>query len=326
MWVIWFTKRHTPLKFKDEQIPSETGGRKLGEKRKIIMSKILNEFKTYLKLKDIRSVDNFIASVTEYLNYLSENHQNYESVTDKICDEYKTFLVTQDKDLSRGTINNKLNRIKAFYSFLVNKNYCYSNPFYTKTNLKTGKILPKSILTVSDIGKLLNHFAVVTKNDLMLKTLSELLYAAALRISEAVSLKVSDIDFETGTLKVYEHKTDTARKTYLNEVCLRNLKSYIKIFKITGYLFPQKQKTTIRCMLNRKLKWECKRLDLKLITSHSFRHSVATHILRSGAGIREVQEFLGHKNIRNTEIYTHVVKDDLKNIIAKHHPREARNG
>ena len=288
------------------------------------MSKILNEFKRYLTLKGIRSIDIYISSVVEYLNYLEDNHQSYETVNAKISDEYKTHLVTQVKQLSRGTINNKLNRIKGFYRFLVNKGFCYTNPFYKSANLKTGKSLPKNILTVTDIGKLLDNFAVITKNDLMMKTLSELLYAGALRISEAVTLRLNYIDFESGALSVYEHKTDTTRKTYLNDVCIKVLKEYLKVFRIkSGFIFPQKQKTTIRCMLNAKLKRECKRLELKTVTSHSFRHSIATHILRSGAGIREVQEFLGHKNIKNTEIYTHVVKEDLKNIIFKYHPREA---
>jgi integrase/recombinase XerD len=76
-------------------------------------------------------------------------------------------------------------------------------------------------------------------------------------------------------------------------------------------------------MLNAKLARECKRLGLKRITTHSFRHAAATHLLRSGAGIRAVQAFLGHKRIGCTQRYTHVVTEDLKEVLASFHPREA---
>ncbi len=92
-----------------------------------------------------------------------------------------------------------------------------------------------------------------------------------------------------------------------------------------GFIYPQQGKTAIRCILNAKLKKECSRLGFKTITTHSFRASAATHLLRAGAGIREIQAFLGHKSICSTEVYTRVVKEDLKAVIETCHPRERRS-
>lgn len=289
---------------------------------------ILTEYKQYLTLKKIKTVNQYISSVEEYFEYLDSICEKYDTISQMVGDEYRSYLFTGDKSLSRPTINNKLNRVKNFYGFLLKKGYIGSNPFYRLENLKCCKSLPKNILSVGEMGKLLDNFSILTDDDIMLKSIVELLYGSGLRISEVVCLKLSDIDFESGYITITESKNnDKRRKVVAGEVSLRLLKDYInhlgdKINSNSSFIYPQKKEGTIKNQLNAKLKRECRRLNLKTITSHSFRHSVATHILRAGVGIREVQEFLGHKKIASTEIYTRVVQEDLKNIIEKCHPRE----
>jgi len=294
---------------------------------------ILNEFRRYLELKNVSTADSYINDAVEYFEYLQASGKRYDSIKLKVAEEYRSYLVSrEDKSLSHGTINNKLNRLRNFYRFLVKKGYFYTNPFYKVKGLKTGKSLPKDILSVEDIGILLNNFAVISDNDLMLKSVIELQYGSGLRINEVYTLKISDINYEQGLINVTDHKNDRLRIAPATENSLSALKEYIKksrdkltaeTDRLNNYIYPQKKTTTLRCLLNRKLKRECKRLGIKQITSHSFRHSSATHLLRNGSGIREVQSFLGHSNIKNTEIYTRVVKEDLKNIVNKFHPREA---
>ncbi len=284
---------------------------------------LLDEYAVYLKMKKLKSIDTYISSISDFLRYLDDNGIVYLSVNIRIAEGYRTKLLTGERKLSRATVNNILSRLKSFYVFLVKRRLCRINPFSNIKSLKGNKSLPKDILSVQEMGILLDSFSVVTRNDIMIKTVIEILYGGALRISEADNLLIEDIDFNTGKIRIVESKTDNIRYTYFGEVVLESIVSYMKLYGISsGRLFPKHQKTTMRCLVNRKLKKECERHRFKVITSHSFRHSVATHLLRSGAGIREVQEFLGHKRIRNTQVYTRLVNQDLKDMIHEFHPRE----
>ena len=295
--------------------------------------RIISDFERYLKLKSIRSYSAYLASTIEFFKFLNGTGISYYEINAGKCDEYRAYLLTKEPPLSRGTVNNKLSRIKSFYDFLLIKKVICRNPFAHTKNLNTGHTIPKNILSVEDMGRLLDHFSIRGFNDIMMKSILELLYGSSLRISEAEALKIEDIDFEGGFILVTNFKENGNKwKAPATEVSLRVLKEYInkvrgKLLSTEeineGFVFPRKKgKTTIRCMLNAKLKRECRRLGLKQITSHSFRHSSATHMLRNGAGIREVQAMLGHERISSTERYTRVVKEDLKKVIKTHHPRE----
>lgn len=293
---------------------------------------ILAAFKKYLKLKSIRSYADYIASVSEFFAFLHEREIAYNEVNAGTGDEYRACLLTKARALARGTINNKLIRIRSFYDFLFTKRLIHTHPFSQTGNLYTGKSIPRHILSIEDMGSLLNQFGIQRNNDIMMKSMIEFLYGSSLRISEVSALKLEDIDFAGGFILVTNFKEYGKKwKTPATEVSLRVVKDYIKGAREkllspadlkAGYLFPQKGKTTIRCMLNAKLQRECRRLGLKYITSHSFRHSSATHMLKSGAGIREVQALLGHERISSTERYTRVVKEDLKKVVKICHPRE----
>lgn len=293
---------------------------------------ILADFKRYLKLKSIRSFGDYIASVVEFFTFLHDKGIRYSEVNTGIGDEYRAYLLTKEKTISRGTINNKINRLRSFYGFLFIKRLIHENPFNHTGSLYTGKSIPRHILSVEDMGKLLDCFGIRGLNDIMMKSIIEFLYGSSMRISEAAALKIEDIDFAGGFICVTNFKDNEKKwKAPATEVSLRVVKMYIngareKLLSAAeleaGYLYPQKETTTIRCMLNAKLKRECKRLGLKTITSHSFRHSSATHMLKGGAGIREVQALLGHERIGSTERYTRVIKEDLKKVLKTCHPRE----
>lgn len=293
---------------------------------------ILKAFVKHLKLRNITSYDRYYKYVKKFLEYLFCFEIDYETIKPNVIDDYRAYVLTQTKGCARGTVNNRLTRIKSFYRFLIKKQIIHYNPFELYKGLKRGMIIPKNILSVEDIGKLLDNFSIRTDLDLMMYSMCELLYGSSLRISEVSNLKIDDIEFDKGYLYVTNFKNNEERLKFpASEVSLRAVRRFLKYArdKITGeyekkegYLYPQQKETAHRCLLNRKLKNECKRLGLKEISSHCFRHSSATHMLRKGAGIREIQALLGHKKISSTEIYTHVVKEDLKNIIKSFHPRE----
>jgi site-specific recombinase XerD len=195
------------------------------------------------------------------------------------------------------------------------------DPFLSLQSLSTGRSLPKTILSVDEMGLFLDRFAIRSENDIMMMSLVELLYGSALRISEAEALRLQDVDFACGVLIIHERKTGVSRKVPAIEASLKSLKAHIAHAWATcvsqrdraeGFLFPHKAETTLSGLLNAKLARECGRLSLKRITTHSFRHAAATHMLRSGAGIRSVQAFLGRKRFGCTQRYTHVVTEDKR--------------
>ncbi len=248
-------------------------------------------------------------------------------------ENYRAYLLTQQNGNARATINNRLTSLKQFYRFLLLKQQIAASPFaaYFK-GLKRGTILPKNLLSVEDVGRLLDGLSIKTDRDLMVKSMLELLYGSALRVSELAPLKLNDLDFERGYILITNVKAGGERnKLPATELSLRAVKRYLKYARdklVTardreaGYVYPQRTDVANKGLINHKLKAECRRLGLKDVSSHAFRHSAATHMLRNGAGIRELQAFLRHKRISNTEVYTHVVKDDLKKVVGKFHPRE----
>ena len=167
--------------------------------------------------------------------------------------------------------------------------------------------------------------------DVMMKTILELLYGSVVRISEALTVKKTDIDFSLRCVTIFESKTQKERRVPVTEAFIASLAFYYeeafevlvrKADRDALWVFPQGKGTTVRCRLNSILERETSRLGFEKITSHSMRHMAATHLLKRGAGIRHVQAFLGHANICSTQAYTRVCKDDLKNVLETFHPVE----
>lgn len=288
-----------------------------------IKSPLLQRFSLYLELKGVRSHYEFIPEIKAFFKYLNDLDIDILRVTIKHFEDYRNFLL--DNKLCHSTINNKINKLRSFYSFLEKKEYIFISPLRDFKGLKQSKTLPKNILTLEEMEKLLNNLPQRTVNDFMLIAIIEVLYGSAIRISEADILKVSDVNYLDGTITITEvKKGGTRRVVPATSASLRAIDSYLDAsnrYK-EEYVFPQGEKTTLRGFINRRLKEECNKNGLKILTSHSFRHSAATSMLRAGAGIREVQAFLGHESILSTEKYTRVLKEDLKKVVSEHHPRE----
>ena len=290
---------------------------------------LLDGFRLYLQAAGIRSSLRYLHSVRHFLGFCEEAGIRLQAVRLSDADAYRRRLLEEGK--ARATVNNELNRIRRFSRWAWKRRFTAEDPFARLRGLPTGRSLPKAILSVEEMGRLLERFAIRSDRDLMMKSLVELLYGSALRISEAEALRISDIDFGAGVLLIHERKTGVTRKVPASEASLRSVKDYLEhawrpcvaeADRSQGFLYPQQGETTLRGLLNAKLARECSRLSLKRITTHCFRHAAATHLLRSGAGIRAVQALLGHKRIGCTQRYTHVLTEDLQEVLACFHPRE----
>lgn len=294
---------------------------------------ILKEYEIHLKAKEIRNSKYMVAQLNLFFCWCEDKGIDPLSLTETKGRDWLVFLMEGEKSLCRSTVNRKISRVRGFYSFLQRRRYIPDSPWFYIESLKESKTLPRGIPTPKEIESLIVNFSILSLGDEMLKVIIEILYGSGLRISEVEALRCDDIDWAGGSLTIFEKKTQRQRKVPATGASLMAINRYMGEFRETlltpvelagDYLFSQQGETTLRTRINRRLKRECDRLNIPSLTSHSFRHSVATHMLKAGAGIRQVQSFLGHKSITSTEIYTHLIKEDLKEVIHSHHPREQR--
>jgi len=289
-------------------------------------------FTRYLRSKDIRSTDLYLGTLDEFLSWCDQQEASPLSANGTFIKSWRADQIKAA--LNHGTINNKTSRLRHFYAHLKADGRILSNPFDGLSFLRAPKGLPKNVLSVNEVDSLLEAFPVATHDQGYLKTVLEILYGSALRISEVVSLTEADIDYERGGFRIIEHKKGGSRRWVpATEASFKAILCYKRAHRPhllqqqqieAGLLFPPEAAATLRQRFNRALGSTCRRLELKLITSHSLRHSAATHLLSAGAGIRQVQEFLGHSKIASTERYTRVLKDDLKSVVDTLHPRSSR--
>jgi site-specific recombinase XerD len=157
------------------------------------------------------------------------------------------------------------------------------------------------------------------------------MYATGLRVSEVAALKVSDIDFDRGTLTVREGKGGYQRTALLNQFARDVLELYMRDLRARLFTLSHEANRELLfgarwawfgIWVNKELARACAELELPAMRSHGFRHALGYHLLRSGCTIRYIQSILGHKHLRNTEVYTRVEKEDLKRVVDICHPRK----
>jgi len=234
----------------------------------------------------------------------------------------------QTKGRAVSTISRNLAAIKSFYQYLVRERYLEKDPAAHLESPKLEKKLPK-ILTIGEVEELLrqpNTFLPTGHRD---KAMLELLYATGIRVSELISLNISDINLDMGYIKCYG-KGAKERIVPLGSIAAKCVQEYITKGRpklVRTYEEPALFVNHHGNRLTRQGFWKIIKKYAqeasinKEITPHTLRHSFATHLLENGADLRSVQEMLGHADISTTQIYTHVTKNRLKEVYDKAHPR-----
>lgn len=237
----------------------------------------------------------------------------------------RSFLaaIQTQHNFSRNTILRKIASLRSFAAYLLEQGELRRNPFKLLPAPKRQKILPK-FLTVPETLRLLDtssHTHMAPRD----RALFELMYSSGLRRSEVTGLKIKDVDFFNGIVKVFG-KGAKERIVPVTDAALSALKDYLACRKnpqptealflnkngrpLTGdglaYIFKN---TAIAAHLARK------------VTPHSLRHSFATHLLNNGCDLRSLQEMLGHKSLSSTQVYTHVSIEKLKSVYRHAHPK-----
>ena len=257
-----------------------------------------------------------------FINWLNNNKKiEYIKATELQINNYISFLFKSN--LKSSSINRKISSIKALYLFLMKKNKIDISPIAEIIVPKQEKYLPTS-MSESEVEKLLkspNSKLKIEKRD---KAMIEMLYATGVRISELINLKMTDIDTQRCVIKVLG-KGSKERLIPFGESALEALNDYLK----DRYKSPIKEifLSNRGTKLSRQAFWQrikiyLHREELKeSISPHTLRHAFATHLLNRGADLRSVQLLLGHSDLSTTQIYTHIAKQRLSEVLKKHHPR-----
>ena len=291
------------------------------------LNKILSKYFDYLESKSLsdNTVKNYFRDLIDYFIYLKLNDLSpTKSIEPKHIRKMLSFLI--DKGFSKVSISRKISAIKSYITFLEKFNYSKDNYSELISIPKKSKSLPKGN-DKKEVSQLIKHVEMNKKKNLRDDALIELLYSTGLRVSEVANLKLKDINLKKSEIKILG-KGNKERIVIFNNKSkekiiryLKNDKRYISIK--TEALFQNKFKEALSTRsIQRILK---KYLNFSGINSkystHTLRHTFATHLLEGGADIKVIQQLMGHSSPETTKIYTHVSSSTLKNAYNNSHPR-----
>ncbi len=291
-----------------------------------------NAFRNYVSYLAVErglarnTVDAYERDVRDFLAFLDDSHRDLQQADREALLEYIQRLYTR---LSARSVMRKVAALRSFFRFLLLDGYISHDPTETLESPKTWRSLPK-YLTVEEVDQLLQEPDLGKPQGIRDRAMLEVLYAAGLRVSELVRLKLSDFNFDAGFLRTLG-KGGKERIVPVGDSAIEALSAYLE----QAYpKYKSKNPTTPFLFLSQKggamtrqnfwilVEKYGRRIGLaSRLSPHVLRHSFATHLLENGADLRAVQLMLGHVDISTTQIYTHVTRERLKKVYQKYHPR-----
>ena len=295
------------------------------------LNQFLQEYLAYLKLEknlSEQSVSSYSSDINKFLTYTNElNVNDLNNVTTKLISEY--FELMRELGISSSSTSRYLSAVKGFFKYLSSQEYIEKNPVEILSTRITERKLP-SVLSFLEIEELLQSPNVNEKLGLRDKAMLELFYSCGLRVSELINLKISDLYFNDGVIRVLG-KGSKQRIIPIGSSAVKWITEYIKMLrpllekkmKSENIIFLNNRGTKLSRMGVWKIveKYVKEAKIEKEFHPHTFRHSFATHLLEGGADLRAVQEMLGHADISTTQIYTHIDREFVKQMHRDFHPR-----
>ena len=285
----------------------------------------LGSFFNYLVIErglSSNSIKAYKIDIKKFVSWLScSNKPSFIKICESDLNEYIAFMFKNK--LSSSSVNRNISSIKAFYLFLIKRKIIMISPAAEIITPKKERYLPTSMSEL-EVEKLLNSPKSLTRIEIRDKAMIEMLYATGMRISELVNLKLNNVDTNRCVVKVLG-KGSKERLIPFGENALEALNLYLNIRPSSNskevFLSNRKRRLS-RVTFWQRIKTYLKRENLKLsISPHTLRHAFATHLLNRGADLRSVQLLLGHSDLSTTQIYTHIAKQRLSEVLKKHHPR-----
>lgn len=293
----------------------------------------LKDYTTYLKLErglSKNSIQSYTMDIEKLMSFLETHDINVTPILiDK--DTVQQFIYEIAKVINPRSQARIISGLKSFFNYLIFEDYRKDNPLDLIESPKLGRKLPDT-LSENEIDNLIQGIDLSSAEGERNRAILETLYGCGLRVSELIGLKISDLFFEEDFIKV-TGKGDKQRFVPISPVN----KKYINIYRneirvhlniqegFQDILFLNRRgKQLTRAMIFTIVKNLAITIGLKKnISPHTFRHSFATHLLENGADLRSIQQMLGHESITTTEIYMHVDRSHLAEVMNTYHPRKS---
>lgn len=292
----------------------------------------IKEYQLFLKIErglSNNTIESYTRDIQKLLLFL-EAHKISKTPIDIDLDTLQQFIYEVAKQVSATSQARVISGLRNFFEFLIFEDYRKNNPTDLIESPKIGRKLPDTLSEV-EIDKLLAAIDLSHPQGERNRTLLETIYSCGLRVSEVINLQLSNLFFKEGLIKVLG-KGNKERFTPIPYSTQKYIAFYIK--DIRSHIAPQKgYEDTL--FLNRRGKGLTRQMVFiiiknlavkihlnKKIGPHTLRHSFATHLLKGGADLRAIQQMLGHESITTTEVYVHLDKSYLKEVVEKFHPRK----
>ena len=289
-------------------------------------------FQDYLKIErglSRNTVANYVLDIERLCKYLDENNIDISPI---VIDEatLQEFIYSVSKEVNPRSQARIISGLKSFFLYLIFEDYRTNNPLELIESPRLGRKLPDT-LNIEDIDKLICAIDLTKNEGERNRAMLETLYGCGLRVSELTDLKLSDLFFDESFIKV-TGKGNKQRFVPIGDYTQKFINFYKdnnrkllpiqKGFEDTLFL-NRRGKQLTRAMIFTIIKDLAKKIDLnKNISPHTLRHSFATHLLENGADLRSIQLMLGHESITTTEVYVHLDRKFLTEVVNKFHPRK----
>lgn len=283
--------------------------------------KIRNDYIRYLRVErrlSANTVEAYKRDLEEFSHFVMRNYDvTPERVEQPMVERFMAWLYTRNR--SAASQARRLSGVKSFYNYLLINDRVEHLPTDNVDNPRHDRTLP-DVLTVSEIDAMLATFDMTTPKGCRDSAIVEVLYSCGLRVSELTSLKISDLFFGEGYIRIVG-KGDKQRLVPISSIARDKIQYYMDFrtpasrSEATVFL-NNRGKPLTRVMVFNIIKQSALLAGIdKQISPHTLRHSYATHLLEGGANIRQVQELLGHESILTTEVYTHVNRKHLRGVV-----------
>jgi integrase/recombinase XerD len=292
----------------------------------------LKDYLSYLRIErglSENSISNYALDIKKLITWLDDSkiHTTAIAIKPEVIQE---FIYTIAKEVNPRSQSRIISGLKGFFNYLIFENYRETNPLELIESPKIGRKLPDT-LAIEEIDQLIKAIDLSSAQGERNRAILETLYGCGLRVSELTSLKISDLFFKEGFIKI-TGKGDKQRFVPIGDTTIKYIEIYRKEVRVHQKIPPKAQDTLFlnrrgnqltRAMIFTIIKQLAEKIGInKVISPHTFRHSFATHLLENGADLRAIQQMLGHQSITTTEIYTHIETSFLQETISKFHPRK----
>lgn len=292
----------------------------------------IKDYQSYLRIErglSKNTIENYGFDIERLCLFLETNQIEVSPL--KISEEtVQQFIYAVAKEVNPRSQARIISGLKSFFGYLIFEDYRNDNPLELIETPKTGRKLPDT-LSVQEIDSLIAAIDLSTNEGERNRAIIETLYGCGLRVSELVSLKISDLFFEEGFIKI-TGKGNKERFVPIGKFTQKYIEIYQKNIRVNliikkGFedtLFLNRRGSQLtRAMIFTIIKDLAVKIGLnKSISPHTLRHSFATHLLENGADLRSIQLMLGHESITTTEIYVHLDRSFLKEVMHSFHPRK----